>query len=274
MMMHGGRSIGKALKWLLIANIGIYVLQILPTMGNYVTYWGALIPFKVFTQGQVWRLVTYMFLHGQDAIWHLLFNMLALWMFGTELEQMWGTRRFAVFYFLAGILSGLFSVLMWKSFIIGASGAVLAVLTAYAYYFPHRQVLFFFIFPMPVRLAVAIIGFISIAGSLSSAGGIAHLTHLAGIAIGLVYVKYYDQIVALKDHIVDVKKEKQQRKNAEEYLRKRRYFEDVIDPILKKIHEQGMESLTGEEKRILKHASKQNKERIKKSKIIPFDIFK
>ncbi|MBD3319716.1 MAG: rhomboid family intramembrane serine protease [Chitinivibrionales bacterium] len=274
MMIYGGRSMGKGLKWLLIANIAIYVLQIIPVAGNYITYWGALIPFNVFTRGHVWRLVSYMFLHDQVAIWHLLFNMLALWMFGIELEQMWGTRRFVNFYFLAGILSGLFSVIMWKSFIIGASGAVLAILTAYAIYFPNRQVLMFFIFPVPVRWAVAIIGFVSLAGSLTSAGGIAHLTHLGGIVVALLYVRYFGQLVALKDHLAGLRQEKDRRKKAEEYLRKQRYFEDVIDPILKKIHDRGMESLSREEKRILKRASKQNKERIKKSRVIPFDIFK
>ncbi|MBD3419418.1 MAG: rhomboid family intramembrane serine protease [Chitinivibrionales bacterium] len=273
MMMNPGRKISPAVKWLLIVNIGVYVIQIAPVIGNYVTWFGLLNPALVFTRGHVWRLVTYMFLHS-TSIFHILFNMLALWMFGVDLENKWGTRRFAYFYFIGGVGAGLFSVIMWDYPIIGASGAILATLTAYAYYFPHRQILLFFIFPVPIRIAVIIFGAISIMGAMQGTGGIAHITHLGGIVVALLYLKFYGQVVNLFTHIDDLNREKCQRRAAEDSLRRDRYFEATIDPILKKISESGMESLTRQEKKTLEKASKSDKERIKKRKIVPFNIFK
>jgi hypothetical protein len=148
------------------------------------------------------------------------------------------------------------------------------VLTAYAFYFPDRRILMFFIFPVPARWAVAIIGFISLWGSMGSVGGVAHLTHLGGIVVALVYLKYYNQANALLEHVRDLRSEKQRRRRAEEYLRRERRFEEVIDPILKKVSESGMESLTREEKKELQKASRTNREKMKKQKIVPFDVFK
>ena len=158
-------QVGPTIKFLLIANIGVYLLQILPGIGHFLLEWGSLVPAAAFSGGQVWRLLTYMFLHDPISPFHLLFNMLALWMFGMEIEVLWGSRRFAWFYFISGVGSGCFSVLhlfspaMRVTGVIGASGAVLALLTVYAIYYPHRQVLLFFI--LPVNIRVVVIGFAS-----------------------------------------------------------------------------------------------------------------
>jgi membrane associated rhomboid family serine protease len=117
---------------LLIVTLAVFVLQVLPVTEHWTMRWGALVPYEVFRRGEVWRLLTYMFLHGGP--FHLFFNLLALWMFGVEIEQLWGTRRFVVFYLAGGVCSGLLSVFMAPGvFVIGASGAVLAVLTVYAF---------------------------------------------------------------------------------------------------------------------------------------------
>ena len=113
--------------------------------------------------------------------------MLALWMFGVELEELWGSKRFTIFYLLCGAGSGLLSIFLWNTSIIGALGAILGLLTVYACYFPDRTISMFFIFPMPVKFAVIIIGAISLWGASTGAGGIAHLMHLGGILIGLLY---------------------------------------------------------------------------------------
>ncbi len=269
MMARHSTGVPPGLKAILIATIGIFVLQILMQNTGIAIRFGALIPSLVYTQAQVWRLVTYMFLHG--GTWHILFNMLALWMFGVELEQMWGTRRFVTFYFIAGIGAGLLSFFTWNVPIIGASGAVLAILTVYAYYFPDRQVLMFFIFPVKVRIAVLIIGAISIFGSMQSVGGIAHLTHLGGIVIAIIYLKAYNPVVRWWEEREEKKSEREMRHKAEERVAKERYFEEKVDPILKKISDEGMDSLTGEEKKILSQASKDHKEQFKKRRIFPFD---
>jgi membrane associated rhomboid family serine protease len=244
---------------LLIATIGIYIIQILPVFGPWLFIWGALKPSMVLYKAQIWRLVTYLFLHDQYSIWHMMFNMLALWMFGVEIEQRWGTRRFVTFYFLTGIGSGMVSLLLvrWGDVpVIGASGAILGLLTVYAYYFPDRKVLLFFIFPVPVRAAVVIFGVISLFGAVQSIGGIAHLTHLGGILIAILYLKYYNQITSWWIHQQALKAEKIMRHRAEQKHRRDQYIEGVIDPLLKKISEQGMESLTKDEKNTLEHFSK------------------
>jgi membrane associated rhomboid family serine protease len=145
----------------------------------------------------VWQLATYMFLHG--GIFHILFNMLALWMFGTDLERRWGTRYFLKFYFVTGIGAGALTVLvsllpfefaqhLQGAIIIGASGAVYGLLLAYAMYFPERTIILY-VFPLPAKIFVAIAGAIALFSSLSDAGGLANATHLGGLLIGYLLLK-------------------------------------------------------------------------------------
>ena len=157
-----------------------------------------LVPFFLVHRLWVWQVVTYMFLHG--GLFHILFNMLALWMFGAELERIWGTRYFLKFYFVtgagAGILTVLFSLLpfefaqqLYGSVIIGASGAIYGLLLAYGLYFPDRPIYMYFLFPIPAKIFVAIMGAIALYASLSRAGGIANATHLGGLAVGYVLLR-------------------------------------------------------------------------------------
>jgi membrane associated rhomboid family serine protease len=140
-----------------------------------------------------------MFLHG--GIFHILFNMLALWMFGTELERIWGTRYFLKFYFVtgigAGILTVLFSLLpfsasrqLYGSIVIGASGAIYGLLLAYALYFPDRPIYMYLVFPIPAKIFVLIMGAIAFYASVSGAGGgVANATHLGGLLVAYLYLK-------------------------------------------------------------------------------------
>ena len=257
MFENTGIQIPRITRGLLVATVAVFLLQLIPTVGAAITGWGELVPARVFLQGQVWRLVTYMFLHDPSNFFHLVFNMMILWMCGAQLEEMWGSRRFVWFYFLGGIGSALFSVLMWNSPIIGASGALFALMVLYAYNFPDRQILFFFVIPMPVRLAVVVMGAIALVGSLSGAGGgIAHLTHLGGIVVGLLYIKLYPLWLEHTIRVSWTAQHRRREKQAFSVASKTQLYKSAIDPILKKISEQGMGSLTDEEKRILKRASK------------------
>jgi membrane associated rhomboid family serine protease len=121
-------------------------------------------------------------------------------MFGAELERIWGTRFFLKFYFVtgagAGLLTVLFSLLpfgfarqLYGSVIIGASGAIYGLLLAYALYFPDRPIYMWFVFPIPAKIFVLIMGAIAFYASLSQAGGIANATHLGGLAVGYIYLK-------------------------------------------------------------------------------------
>jgi membrane associated rhomboid family serine protease len=269
------QSVPKGIRTLIIITVAAWVAQLLPFVGGAITQWCSLVPYQAFGQGQLWRCATYLFCHDPSGPFHILFNMLTLWMFGVELEEIWGTRKFVLFYLISGIGSGLFSLLtfvspqMWMTPVIGASGAVLALLTVYALYFPRRQILLFFLVPVNVIVAVAIFGFISLYGSMRSFGNVSHLTHLGGIVIGVLYVKAFPFMTSFLEKAsarADAARQaaQQRKKNAD-----RDYFENIIDPILKKISEQGMVSLTKEEKKALEDASKR-KRGDAGDKILPF----
>jgi len=268
-------SLPPGLKILLIATVVTYIGQLLPTIGGLLFSLGALVPVRTFMHGEIWRLAGYLFLHSTAGTFpsHLLFNMLALWMFGMELEQMWGTRKFVLFYFICGIGSGLFNAFSLFSYrtaitpVIGASGAILGLLTAYAFYFPYRRILVFFLFPIQVRWAVIIFGAISLLFSFSSSSSISHLTHLGGIVVAVLYLKGYPTIEKLMEQYNEKRHEQKVRRQREEQVARDRLFQDEIDPVLKKISEQGMESLTPREKKILKKGAKKDPGRMK---IVPF----
>ena len=190
----GPGPLTPAIKAIVIANVVGFVLALaVPS----ITLGLGLRPADIVTKLHVWQPVTYMFLHG--GIFHILFNMLALWMFGTELERIWGTRYFLKFYFVtgigAGVLTVLFSFLPFQfaqdihySKIIGASGAIYGMLLAYAMYFPDRPILLI-VFWVPAKLCVAILGAIALVTSLSEPGGVANATHLGGLLVGFLMLK-------------------------------------------------------------------------------------
>lgn len=269
----------KAIKILLIVNIVVFIFQILPYPGNRLIQWGGLVPLETFGGLQLWRLFTYMFLHDV-APFHILFNMLMLWMFGTEIENLWGTRRFTIFYLICGAGSGCFSIFhlfnatLSSVPVIGASGAVLGVMTAYAYYFPHRQVLLFFIIPVNIRVVIIGAALISFVFSLNQNGIVAHLTHLGGILVAIGYVKLYPIILKWFESYSKAQNETQSRKRIEKEVSDSKFFEEQIDPILAKISREGMGSLSKQEKELLKKAASRNKDKLKNGKIVPLDPFR
>jgi len=189
----GPGPISTALQALIGANVVMFVAQLYEPVTQVL----GLHPALVIHSFWIWQLATYMFLHG--GIFHIVFNMLALWMFGGELERTWGTRYFLKFYFVtgigAGVLTVLFSLLpfgfarqLQDINIIGASGAIYGLLLAYAIYFPDRPILLI-VFWVPARLCVTILGAIAVFASLSEAGGVANATHLGGLLVGYLYLK-------------------------------------------------------------------------------------
>ena len=191
----GPGGISTAIKALIGANVAIFLLQF---FFPPVTTALGLHPRSVVGNFLIWQLATYMFLHG--GAFHIIFNMLALWMFGTELERRWGTRYFLKFYAVTGIGAGLLTVLfsllpfapaqpLYDATIIGASGAIFGLLLAYALYFPDRQIYMYLVFPIPARVFVAIIGAISVLSSLGDSGGVAAATHVFGLVVGYVFLK-------------------------------------------------------------------------------------
>jgi membrane associated rhomboid family serine protease len=187
----GGR-ITPGIKALLIANVSVFVVQVLAQefgdMGIEPIF--GLRPVDVYRNFRVWQLVTYMFLHSTGWLSHLLLNMLMLWMFGTEVERSWGTREFLKYYLICGIGAGLVTCLAFRySTTIGASGAVFGVMLAYAFMFPNRQILFWFIFPMRAISFVLLCTGIELFSLLSLPDGVAHSAHLGGMLFGYLYLK-------------------------------------------------------------------------------------
>ena len=183
-----------AVKILLITNIALFFMNVI--VGEDMTIRLGLSPQAVFERFALWQPVTYMFLHSTGGLGHILFNMLSLWMFGTDLERTWGTRFFTKYYFVTGIGAAVTSLLLsvwidaiYYSVTVGASGAIYGLLIAYALYFPHR-IIYYIIFPIPARVFVAIMGFIAFWSSVSgSGGGVAHTAHLGGLVVGYLYLK-------------------------------------------------------------------------------------
>ena len=183
-----------AIKRLLIANVGIFLLEYflrLIVPGSILVELlrvCALVPADVVTKLFVWQLVTYMFLHA--GISHILWNMLALWMFGTELERLWGTRRFLQFYFFCGIGAGVCVVLLNYMFgdpripTVGSSGAIYGLLL-----WPDRQILFSFLIPIKVKYFVMIIGAIAFLNSFNAGSTVSDVAHLGGMLFGYIFLK-------------------------------------------------------------------------------------
>ena len=191
----GPGRLTPAVKALIIANVAGYLAtMVAPSIQLSL----GLIPAAVIERFWFWQPVTYMFQHG--GLFHLLFNMLALWMFGVELERLWGTRFFARYYFVAGVGAALTTIVasllplgfadaLYGSVTVGASGAIYGLLLAYALTYPNRPIYLYMVFPIPAKVFVLIIGAISFLSSISgSASGVAHATHLGGIAAGYLYL--------------------------------------------------------------------------------------
>ena len=176
-------------KWLLISNTAVFILTFLFGM----PYILALAPVAVVYHFAIWQLVTYLFLHG--GITHILFNMLALWMFGTPLEQQWGTRQFLKYYFYCGIAAGVCDVGInallgvWNTHTIGASGAIFGLLLAFGVLYPNQTVLMSFLFPIKAKYMVMIYAGIELLLSLGPNTGVSSVAHLGGMAFGYIYLK-------------------------------------------------------------------------------------
>lgn len=199
----GPGPLSPAIKVLIYTNIAVFLLMwLMPAaLRQSVQEFLGLLPAAIFDAFRMWQPVTYMFLHDTRAIGHILFNMLALWMFGTELERMWGTNAFVRYYFATGVAAAITTILvslapfpatarMFDTVTIGASGAIYGLLLAYGLTFPNRPIYIYFIFAIQAKYFVMIMGAIALLSSMSDGGsGIAHITHLGGLVAGYVMLR-------------------------------------------------------------------------------------
>ncbi len=235
---------------------------------------------------QIWQLITYQFMHG--GFWHIFFNMLMLWMFGMEIENIWGGQKFLIYYLLCGIAGGLSQAFIspllghYAAYTIGASGAIFGVMIAFGMMFPDRYI--FLIFPPIPMKAKYLIGFLVVFEYLSVGNAsepVAHLAHLGGAFAGFVFILYdrkkginFYRLSALLRSLFQPKPKSKRPANFrkpvyrdEDSIVDADFYEindedefeitqEEIDRILDKISQSGYQNLTEREKRILFEASK------------------
>jgi membrane associated rhomboid family serine protease len=282
-LFGGFRFFPPVIKWLLISNTAVFLLMMLlgvfraqafplaAVIGEY---------FPLYPLGHgfyIWQLITYLFMHG--GFLHLLFNMFALWMFGMELENTWGSKKFLVYYLLCGIGAGISNLLIGPLVgqagpTIGASGAIYGVLIAFGMMFPDRPIFVYFLLPIRAKYFVLFYILLELyAGVTGTPDGIAHFAHLGGAAIGFVYILIDQDRIPLKRHFLMLKRHvstpdltnvysSQYRR---ESISDAKYYDlhdedhvdqQQIDEILDKISQHGYQSLTEKEKKLLFEASK------------------
>jgi membrane associated rhomboid family serine protease len=181
-------------QWLIIANVAVYVLG---ASGSAFLEAFALWPPGSFeSRFEIWQLLSYSFLHGNLA--HIFFNMLALYMFGGEVERLFGSRFYALYYFACVISAAICHLVVSAAMgsppapMVGASGGIYGLLLAFGIYFPHRRVLLLFP-PIPLPARVFVFGFAALElflGITQTAAGIAHFAHLGGMLGGWLMIQY------------------------------------------------------------------------------------
>ena len=236
-----------AIKILVSVNFGIFLLQtIARAEGMFFPLFG-LVPKLVWSEFMLWQPFTYLFFHG--GIWHVLINMFVLWMFGSELERLWGKEHFLKFYFVTGVGAGLVTMIIGLNSmtpIVGASGAVYGVLLAYGLTYPNRTVYLYGIIPIKSLWFVIGIGVIAFMSSFDNVSQISHLTHLSGMVIGYLMLKrplrFNDLWFTIRKRTLEYKI-----KHEEKKVTQHQEIEREIDHILDKINREGFDSLTEEE---------------------------
>lgn len=202
--------ISKSVKWLIGINVAIWLVGVLILQGlvfkNSILFQTlGLLPYRVIYDFWFWQPVTYMFVHS-TSVFHVMFNMLALWWFGSELEFKWGARFFLAYYFVCGVgaaviyLLGvvLYALVFGNALpmlapVVGASGAVYGLLLAYGILFGDRVIYFMMLFPMKAKHFVLIMGFIELVTLLDAglSSGVANLAHLGGILVGFLFLNFW-----------------------------------------------------------------------------------
>ncbi|MGD9548970.1 MAG: rhomboid family intramembrane serine protease [Candidatus Krumholzibacteriia bacterium] len=280
-----GSTMTPVVKNLILANVVVFMLQTVTGGGltgrlGLLDQWFTFVPRLAIFDLQIWRFVTYMFLHG--GLFHILFNMFALWMFGSQIERLWGSRTFLIYYFVCGVggavTYGIFNLAGMEAYIpmLGASGAVYGILLAYGLTYPDSVILIFMVVPMKAKYAVILFGFIELMSTMGSHGssGVAHLAHLGGMVAGFIFLRWTVPALTRSGAIGGLG-EALRRAKARRRMRMVRPDRDPgsrapdqgsrthgndnqeqIDRILDKISREGLQSLTHEEQEILRRAGR------------------
>jgi len=280
------------IKNLLIINVGVFLIQMIFDNINFngvpgwyiLNRYFALNPIKGIDSAgmpynfKIWQFLTYQFMHGDFT--HILFNMFMLWMFGMELENIMGSKKFLIYYLLCGFGAGLFQIFLSPLFseslapTIGASGAVFGIMIAFAMFFPDRYIFLYFLIPIKAKYLIAFLIVIEFL-SVNEPTLVAHLAHIGGAVTGFLFILLDRRYDFQFSNIFGYSKRKSSFKFSSR-LRKPSFSKDIedaefydieskdeeeitqeeIDRILDKISQSGYKNLTEREKRILFEASK------------------
>jgi membrane associated rhomboid family serine protease len=269
---------------IIVANVAVWVANLLGAnefpLNRFLALEGDLPQHLL----KAWELVTYGFVHDSQNPWHLVFNMLALWFFGREVEEIMGRAEFFRFYITAIVLAGiawLVSVQVGqplqasRMFLVGASGAVMAVLAVFIWYFPRQTVLLWGVLPVPAW-ALGILYFVSdVQGAASGAGNVAHVAHVAGAIFGLLYAWRGWQLGDLTGVLAAFRRRRMRVVRPDDAVAKPQRppaspreisrldvdLQQEVDRILEKISRSGESSLSAAERDTLTQASRRLKER-------------
>ncbi|MCC7406831.1 MAG: rhomboid family intramembrane serine protease [Phycisphaeraceae bacterium] len=277
--LGGGRFDGAAVTlWLIILNTAVFFLdQIFKNSARASalspSYWGEFSLDTAISHLQLWRWLTYQFLH--QGFFHLFFNMLGLFFFAPLIERWWGSRRFLGFYLLCGVSGAVFYSLLypvipytnWYVPLVGASGAVFGVLVGCAVAFPDVRVMLL-IPPIPMTMRAMALIFLGIAAlsliaGSQNAGGEA--AHLGGAAMGFVLIKFPVLLRPLEGSRASRRPGKLDWRTRWRQKRLQRHHQQIlreqaeVDRILDKVHNHGLQSLTDKEKRLLHHATERQR---------------
>lgn len=285
-------GITPAVKWLIAANVAVMFLQLTIVGPGQMFSW---LGFQLSDlQGSWWKIFTYMFVHG-DVV-HLALNMYTLWLFGRRVEHVWSPGAFTRYYVWCGLGGWLFHLLVSRDGqLIGASAAVFGVMLAYAMRWPDDEVFLFGVVPMKVKWLVALLVVVNLVwgiGSIgSSGGGTAYFAHLGGLAFGWLYLRTpsaqsIDRLRQRVSQLPDVPDETPRaiprsmprsrergseideivakskavatkRQSAAPPVKSRSKRAEALNLVLDKISEQGLESLTTDERRLLEEMSRE-----------------
>ncbi len=188
-------GIPTAVFALLVANGLVFALQQFSPRFMFINFalWPATVPQSPF---EVWQLLTYAFMHGD--LTHIAFNMFGLWMFGQDLERLWGTQRFLTYFIVCAVGAGIIQLLVaaWQGGLyptVGASGGLFGILLAYGLTFPNRTVMLMFPpIPMKAKTFVVVFGVFELFMGLSGAApGVANFAHLGGMLFGFLMLQYW-----------------------------------------------------------------------------------
>jgi len=270
-----GHGRGSWVNKIIFINVIIFLLQIIfekyqvnqliPVGGvmyrhnlSFMAYYLGLTPASVVSNGFVWQIFTYMFIHSTHSFMHIFFNMYALLLFGSPVEQLWGSKRFIQYYLFTGVGAGVL-ILVINLIIggvsphiptIGASGAVFGLLLAFGLLFPEAELLVFFFIPMKAKFLVIIYGLLEFYMLITSGGSsnVSHVGHLGGLLFGIIYfVIMRKNFIKFKTREIKAKTGKEHRVREDNFKRNKNEKKERLFDILMKVRSGGIDSISDDE---------------------------